>query len=316
MNLDHFCLSLILPTHQNPQGLLALIKSIEECKIPFTYEIVVVTNLPDHDLELSIGSKEDCCLAVAGSVGVNKARNLGLKIAKYDYVYFFDDDCLIEDLNFFSKLRDRALTLKGKNQFIGGYYGIQYKASLVARSYIEIQNQWLRRGRVNAKNSAYLIGGNCGGSRQSFMDLLFDEEIAFGGSETEFFLRALSKGGEMFLFEDLIIIHNTSLNFSQLIKKAMRQSAGLVYLERKGLSYKPCYYSIAGAQRPSASVQFIKNVYLLFFRFNYALKKKIFISTYCTQPLKRLRRSVVIIWKNFFMRMSSLLELILWKNDK
>lgn len=305
-------LSIIIPTHNNSAGVGSLIESINRFPPKYVYEIIVVSNYFDKDLKKDISCFNYTKYLYVGALGVNKARNLGLNNSNFPYVYFFDDDCTIDDQNFFEILVDKIQNRVLPVSILGGVYRNYPTASPISSAYIELQNQWLRSGKVNSKNgSAFLLGGNCGGTKSVFLELVFDDTIIYGGSETELFLRAYFQGVNIYMFDDLVVTHRTKLNLIQLINKARKQARGRLYFEGKGFVFEPIFATVETKDKEINRHVIIKKIYNMFFQIEYSLVSHNSIKTIFNKYLKSISSKINNYWKNYFLRASNLLEIVL-----
>lgn len=217
-------LSLVIPTHKRHEGLFALLASIKRQKQDkAVMEVIVVSNLEDQVLQKKLAlSHPEVKFFHTGVIGVNYARNLGLKNAKASKVYFLDDDVLLENPGHLETL----LNLSQENSeavAIGGSYKLNPKASIVDHVYHGICTSWIKK----KDHSVYLLGGNTLYQINNFKrDYKFNENILFGGSETELNLRLFNDHHTFIYSENLTINHNTDLNAYLLIKKAIFQGMG------------------------------------------------------------------------------------------
>lgn len=217
-------LSLVIPTHNRHQCLLLLLDSIKRQELGATViEVIVVSNLKDQVLEEKIHSKyPGVRLFHTGVIGVNTARNLGLKKAMAKRVYFLDDDVLLNNPLHLKNM----LTVADENPAtaaIGGNYRLDPKAKIVDQVYHGICTSWIKK----KSHSVYLLGGNTLYQTQNFKGhYSFNESITFGGSETELNLRLYNDGHSFYFSDKLTIDHHTDLSGFSLISKAIRQGMG------------------------------------------------------------------------------------------
>ena len=92
-------LSVIIPTHNRRESLSHLIEALSRQKTDKkNLQVIVVSNLRDPELtQLSKKWKSafyDFKLLTSGKRNVNSARNLGIRFAAGDVLYFLDDDCM------------------------------------------------------------------------------------------------------------------------------------------------------------------------------------------------------------------------------
>lgn len=93
----YYSVSVVIPTYNRSLSILKnAINSVLNQKYP-TYEIIIIDDNKDDNLLLSESIKEFCSannLIYIRSFGVGaaRARNIGIKIAKGDFIAFLDDD--------------------------------------------------------------------------------------------------------------------------------------------------------------------------------------------------------------------------------
>ena len=97
-------LSIIIPTHKRAVQAIQLLQSIAEQKFPHkNLQVLLISNLKDKKLREKVPHWEsvffDFRYKEVGLIGVNKARNMGIRFAGGDILYFLDDDCLLPDKN-------------------------------------------------------------------------------------------------------------------------------------------------------------------------------------------------------------------------
>jgi hypothetical protein len=107
-----------------------------------------------------------------------------------------------------------------------------------------------------------LIGGHFSIKKSICVErgLTFNEEIIYGGSELEFFLKAHQQKLKMRLF-DWVVLHCPKINFLSLSRKIFKQGKGKAIAERQGYSEQ----KIAGLE----AEDFIENNGVIFTYFVY-----------------------------------------------
>lgn len=224
-------ISIIIPHHRDESALERLLASFKQQKVSVPYEIIVVSNPPSEKADILIQKQKHVIHLQTKSVGVNKARNLGIERAKGDILIFLDSDCEMVTDDFLEG--HYRLHLENPDiSFFGGIY--QYLGNrLLDLTYNYIQGRWLLRG-LSGEGTRYLIGGNFSCKRSALQGHNFDESIKYGGSETEFFLRILgAQKVQMRLNQNLLVGHNTHLNWLDFTKKAYKQGSGASYIHQK-----------------------------------------------------------------------------------
>ncbi len=225
-------LSLIIPTLKRPKSLGYLLESLREQNLAKDdFEVIVISNLNDPATKKQIEKfKNELNLYyfVRGELGVNKARNLGLAQATGKVLLFLDDDCEALDQNFLQShinLHENYPEFDG----IGGPYANGPKTSALGRVYNLNSRVWLENSLLNAPRSLNLIGGNSSYKSKVFNGRRhFDENILFGGSESELNHRLCQEGLRLAYFKDLQIAHHPPIGILAFCRKAFMQGLGSV----------------------------------------------------------------------------------------
>jgi glycosyltransferase involved in cell wall biosynthesis len=223
-------LTVIIPHHRDEAALQLLLESLRRQSTTFEYEAIVISNPPSARAAEIVKDFPNVCHLNEIKIGVNRARNRGIQQSQGMVLFFLDSDCVLEDQTLLQKHWD----LHAANPTltcIGGGYSCDSK-QIVDLTYNYIQMRWLYQGRQKELNR-YLIGGNFSCKEPQLSGQLFDEEILYGCSETEFFVRLGADGQTYKLFDNLNVLHRSNLSRLRLIKKIYRQGFGTCYVEKK-----------------------------------------------------------------------------------
>jgi len=169
--------------------------------------------------------------------GVNKARNAGLQKASQAIVIFLDDDCELHQKSTIQKYA--ALHFANPHLFaIGGGYILPDEYGLYDEVYNYIQMNWFVCGQKYSSGTLietqHLLGGNFSFKRELAIkhQLQFEPTIAYGGSELDFFKKAL-KAGLKLAATELDVTHNTNETFGSVGKKVFKQGKGKHFIDAK-----------------------------------------------------------------------------------
>ncbi|MDE0092756.1 MAG: glycosyltransferase family 2 protein, partial [Oligoflexia bacterium] len=276
-------LSIIIPTHKRFFQVQQLLNSIAEQNFPHKdLQVLLISNLKDEKLRKTLSHWEkvffDFNYIEVGLKGVNKARNMGIRFARGDILYFLDDDCVLDGIDHLSHL---ILEHQKKAMGIGGDYKTVDTYGL-EKFYQDNTDQWIQQHSVAEKSqSEQLVGGNASYKREVFdRGFYFDPLISFGGSE-ENFNRALRGQGWTLLFvEKLSVLHRIKLNWFSFIKKSFKQGFGSVKSQFK----EKKLYNLKGewAFWHGDTVSIYSFIYNLFFKLGFfwglaSLEKRGFI---------------------------------------
>lgn len=229
-------ISLIIPTHQRLRRVMNLMSSLLKQELgTLKVETIVVSNLQDEKLRLSLENIRESRFPIhyyeTGSVGVNQARNLGIKKSKADLVLFLDDDVIPEDPKYLQNIYQHALQ-NPEAAAIGGRYQLPRKVNNSDQAYFNLSNSWLTQGKREDNSAIHLVGGNTLYNKKVLgHHLRFNENITFGGAETELNLKIYQANLPMFLYEDIGLVHITNLSPKKLMRKGFYQGMGRAYHE-------------------------------------------------------------------------------------
>lgn len=259
--------SIIIPTHRRHSHLLNLLDSLTNQDISLReLEVIIVSNLSDPRLKNLLKRKVHPSLSYqyfeVGNLGVNRARNLGLSKAQGKYLFFLDDDCFVSRPQYLKKgieLLERWPEVSA----VGGPYTLRAKSNLVEQVYNSICRQWLEDSVRKSGYTVNLVGGNMVFRRSVFAgDLRFNEEIVFGGAETELHARLVQQGYRLRYEPNFTVEHHLHLNLQQFFFKAFWQGFGAARREQAQLSTKTKAKSVFSAcPYPSRLTEF----YLAFY---------------------------------------------------
>ena len=262
-------LSIIIPTHKRAFQVQQLLGSIAQQDFPKeNLQLLLISNLRDKRLREQAPYWEniffDFKYLEVGQKGVNKARNMGIRFARGDILYFLDDDCLLENKKHLSWLVSEH---KIKSDIgIGGAYKTRGQSHGLKKFYQENTEQWIRdsifkeqtgsfeqdlekqsrnfeedskkqKGQIvepSEKQTEQLLGGNSSYKREVFdKGFYFDPSIIFGGSEKGFNQSLREQGWTLLFMDKLSVTHNLKLDLTDFIKKSFKQGQGSIKTQSK-----------------------------------------------------------------------------------
>jgi GT2 family glycosyltransferase len=225
-------LSVVIPSHLRFKPLLELLESLSQQDLPKEqYEVLVISNLEDPFYKSDEFKKKmepfQGLYRWVGAINVNRARNLGIQIAKGDVVQLLDDDCLMLESDFLSRVIDLHEAYADATA-IGGTYAPMPKADPIDKAYNCVARQWQELDFFGYYHSTRLVGGNVSYKSKKLREACerFDESIQFGATEAEFHLRLQKKGYQTLYLSSLKVAHKTELDPRKLVEKAYRQARG------------------------------------------------------------------------------------------
>lgn len=272
---ERMILSVVIPTLGTGDLPIALVKDLLEQVNVHDFEIIVVFNPAAALTESKRTGLEELdprirCFT-SPFLGVNRARNVGLRACQGKVVLFLDDDCRILDDHFLHK----HVLLHETNPLttaIGGAYEISSYSGWISKSYQFAQMNWIESGlyspsqlkKAGLSPAAFLLGGNCSFKRDNLLGEEFDENLVFGGTETELFLRLSQTGHRFSLSDKIAVFHRCELGAWRFLRKSFLQGIGSSYIRSRGLKHS--FMNGHAPKRPSAPIAFALFFYDVVFR--------------------------------------------------
>lgn len=262
-------LSIIIPSHMRTQSCFNLIESLLRQTFTAPFEILVVANPANLELRQFIQSMAPDQNRVvryfeSSILGVNAARNLGLKQAHGDLALFLDDDCEVTDPLYLENLTRRFAEHPDATG-IGGPYvqDSNSRSHPWDKAYAAIADHWLKGSRLVGARTTQLIGGNaCYRKSVLLGGFLFNENLRFGGTESELNHRLIESGHKLLFFSDLAVVHHLEIGIFAFFRKAFLQGRGFEF--RKKISPIP---TVSMALQPDIPVTgFFSRIYYYLFQ--------------------------------------------------
>lgn len=221
--------SIIIPVKNNQTGINALIDSIIESQeeINFPKEIIIVDNnsKPPIVLPANLKNKKlNVQIIVCKKKGPASARNFGAKVAKGEWLYFTDSDCVVTDhsLLAFQKFQNEADVYAGKI--------VPLEKGIISNFYENIK---LLNPEFNEKNeSRYLISANCLIKKSVFVNVNgFNEKFEFASGEDIDLGIRISKKNKILYINEAIVFHNYNDNLIKMYKRFYRYGKSIKQIE-------------------------------------------------------------------------------------
>lgn len=223
-------ISVVIPAIKFDQTLRSCLDSLI-LQRNFTLEVWVIFNPAKPVLDYS--EWPTWIHFVESKKGVNCARNFGISKSTSDLVLFLDSDCMLDDPDHIQKLT-KLIESHPNASGAGGGYKVSKEANLATKAYNYLQMDWLRQQIISDDLKAKaLIGGHMLLKKSKLPGLRFDENILYGGSEEELFVRLAKSNKELYLDLELSVIHTSELSQKELLRKAKAQGRGEKYIKNR-----------------------------------------------------------------------------------
>ena len=234
--------SIIVLTRNCRDTISSLLNSLQTLDYPH-YEIIVVDS-SDDGTDKIVKGHENIKLVRAPALGINFARNLGLREAAGDIVCFIDGDYIAPPdwiSNILSEFKkDQRIGLVG-----GSVYTLPTNllGKYLNETLISPNPRYERRGIITKEQLSRQpygdvrlpIGGNMAFRRKVFEDMgYFDEEWKIGGwDEFEFIGRLLEHGYRVVVSPKPFVYRHTPASLRELIESFYRYGKGAKIFEKK-----------------------------------------------------------------------------------
>lgn len=293
-------ITVVIPTHRRIPQIISLLKSLQIQNSIADTEVLVVANFPDRKLEkivYNFQANMNVSLLVVSRAGVNASRNLGWSQAQGSIVQFLDDDCKLHKVDYLQSVL-RAHENFPDTHVLGGSYESESCSTFEQKAYNLLSNTWAESYQFMLEQNWALLGGNVS-YKSSVRDsgLCFNEDILYGGSETEFQVRLFSQGFRMKFLSQLGVVHKPSVTVGLIFAKALKQArtSELFQLPQKSRAHALSKYLYVQKSAKLAQTQKELKKYLEVFR----LHEDAFLYRSEYQKIwKRSRRLAQYHWKS------------------
>lgn len=201
------CSTVIIPTHNRPEGIAETLRHLLEARSRTTFEVVVVDD--GSDPPVSLNAQEGVRVLRTQGVERSRARNLGASTATGSLLIFLDDDMTVP--TDFVAAHEHAATDFGDVLCVGGV-SLPAEAARSPfgrfRRLIEDPSQTHSRGLVTEKN--FCTAQNMSLRRDTFLSLGgFDPEIV-SSEDQDLALRFSERGGRIIFVPEATALHRDS----------------------------------------------------------------------------------------------------------
>jgi glycosyltransferase involved in cell wall biosynthesis len=271
--------TIIIPTYKSPQSLDLLLKNLSSLHHSHQLQVICINNIKKmYRAELVYKWTKlfyDFKYINADLRGVNSARNIGIKYALGDILWFLDDDCRLTTN---IKSVDQVIELHEDNPNhigIGGFYIKPDHLKKHNLAYFQMAHYWFRQSILPNADSTMLLGGSASYKRAIFdQGLLFDSDIKFGGSERYFNEQLIEAGLKLKVDPTLNVYHDVSMSFTNFLCKAFKQGHTKAFKKDNRIESK--------SLKRACTNKFYQKIYMITFNWgqnqNLPLREKVTIS--------------------------------------
>lgn len=217
-------ISFVVPCFNRLQQTMALLDSLDKNR--YGCQIIIVDDFSTDDIEGLISGYKSLEVVYHrndSNKGPAFSRNVGIKLSKFDYVAFTDNDCEITDdwlINMYKSIKISGGEIAG----IGGKI-IARRQDLISLYYVyhKILDPWYYKGQF-----LYLTTANAIFKKQALLEVdCFDETIKIaGGEDPGLCFKLANKGYKLLYNPDAIIIHDFQRGVVNFIKTFYRYGFG------------------------------------------------------------------------------------------
>lgn len=212
--------SIVIPISNPNENYLKLIQSINSQVFPTNEIELILVKEKEENLPYT---KFKTQLVKTNHLGANHSRIVGEQAAAGKYIFFIDDDCLLPH-NYLLRSWENHLKENPEVDICGGVYS-NHQSNWLGSTYNKIIHLWQSESRPTNVN---LVGGHLIVKKEVFKTVHFNATIKYGGSETDFCIRAQELNFKLALKSDFSIHHLCKINFSQFVTKAFLQGQAKV----------------------------------------------------------------------------------------
>lgn len=279
--------SVVIPVYNDARRLKKCLRALENQTYPKgRFEVVVIDNGSDDDIESVVRSFSQPTLAFEERPGSYAARNKGIAVAKGDIITFTDSDCIpspdwiYKGVEHLQRVRGCGL-VAGKIQLFYRDSGSPNAIELYDSMFFLDQRKYIEEYHFAATANAFTF-------KHLIQEVgLFDQNLKSSG-DSEWGQRVYAAGYKQIFAEDAVVFHPARYRMRQIYNKVVRHTGGMYVREGNDFSI----------------IRLIRDIGRLFPPFRYIIK------LYFDSELAKVSKRYRIILIMLFVRYIRLLERI------
>lgn len=223
--------SIIIPTFDRPAELAKCVESVLDQTFEGDFEVIVVND--GGRLPQGLPEKDHLHLVTQKNAGPAKARNEGVRRARYPYVAFIDDDCQAER-DWLSGF-DRAVMGDGRDRVIYGGATVNALDNPWSKTSQEVVDCLYQVLEETSDGAPFFASNNLAMSREVFESMNgFDTSFELAaGEDRAFCIEAAEAGVDFVRVDTARVRHYHSLNLRSFLQQHYHYGKGASQLERK-----------------------------------------------------------------------------------
>jgi len=205
MNKDF--ISFIIITFNRYSDCCECIKSINNLSIKFNYEIIVIDNSLEvsHKQIASIKNEKNVVYYHLGeNLGVSGGRNAGIKLSKGNYLFFVDDDAIL-DINF--DITSLITTFKNKSNIgVIAFQSLDYYSKRI--NFKEFPHRNKHKIAFDKFYTYHYVGVGHVFQKEMIEKIgLYETDFFYGMEEFDLSYRIIDQGYKIFYDSSFIVLH-------------------------------------------------------------------------------------------------------------
>jgi glycosyltransferase involved in cell wall biosynthesis len=227
--------SIIIPVYNRPDEVEELLESL--CKqTSGIFEVIIVEDGSANKCDVIVEKyieKLDIQYFYKENGGPAMARNFGSKKAKFDYLVFFDSDCIIP-INYFGAI-EKAFAEKYTDSF-GGPDAAHESFTTIQKAISYSMTSFFTTGGIRGGNEKMEKfkprSFNMGYSRKVFEKTGGFSNMRFG-EDVDMSLKILDNGFETQLIKEAFVYHKRRTDFKKFFKQVYNSGIARINLEKR-----------------------------------------------------------------------------------
>jgi glycosyltransferase involved in cell wall biosynthesis len=227
--------SIIIPVFNRPDEVDELLESLRNQKSG-SFEVIIVEDGSENKCDKIVEKykeKLDIQYFFKENGGPAQARNLGSEKAKYDYLVFFDSDCIIPE-NYFV-VAENALTEKYSDAY-GGPDAAHESFTTIQKAISYSMTSFFTTGGIRGGNEKMEQfkprSFNMGYSRKVYEITEGFSNMRFG-EDVDMSLKIIDNGFKTQLIKDAFVYHKRRTDFRKFFKQVYNSGIARINLEKR-----------------------------------------------------------------------------------